>query len=148
MSFSAAGPHSAPEQGQVCSRPARPRRYCRPAAPMCLDLTDRWWSETEGPDIEEGGGYSLAAAACMGLKLHFARYPDRAPFQRPDPGQPDRALTDLLTALAATLGRRQPRLRLCTKLWSKSTAFWVQWTASWRHTRRQTGCVSSRPASR
>ena len=42
-------------------------------------------------------------------RLAFALNPDPAPFQRPDPRQPARSLTDLLTALAAILGRRQPR---------------------------------------
>ena len=45
----------------------------------------------------------------FGIKLHSARYPDQAPFQLPDPRQPARSLNDLLTALAAVLGRRQPR---------------------------------------
>ena len=42
------------------------------------------------------------------MKLHSARFPDPAPFQLPDPRRPARSLTDLLTALAAILGRRQP----------------------------------------
>ena len=45
----------------------------------------------------------------LGIKLHSARYPDLAPFQLPDPRQAIRSLIDLLTALAATLGKRQPR---------------------------------------
>ena len=71
-------------------------------------MTHRWWSGTEGLDIEEGDVYSLAAAADIGIKLHSARYLDQAPSQLPDPRQPARSLTDLLTALAASLGRRQP----------------------------------------
>ena len=74
-----------------------------------LDLTRRWWSGTEGPDIEEGDAYPLAAAASICIELHSASFPDPAPFQLPDPRQPARSLTDLLTALAAILGRRQPR---------------------------------------
>ena len=30
-----------------------------------LDLTHGWWSETEGPDIEEEDVYSVAAAASL-----------------------------------------------------------------------------------
>ena len=45
----------------------------------------------------------------IGIKLHSARYPDTAPLQLPVFVQPARSLTDLLTALAATLGRRHPR---------------------------------------
>ena len=73
-----------------------------------LDLTYRWWSEAEGPDIDEGDVCPLAAAAYVCIKLHSARYPDPAPFQLPDPQQLARSLTDLLTTLAAFLGRRQP----------------------------------------
>ena len=49
--------------------------------------------------------------AHIGIKLHSASYPDPVPFLRPDPRQPRQpaySSTDLLTALAATLGRRQP----------------------------------------
>ena len=60
-----------------------PRRYCRAAAPLPAlrsaagpDPHHRWWSETDGPDIEEEDVYSLAAAAHIGIKLHSARYPD------------------------------------------------------------------------
>ena len=81
--------------------------HCPLFALQLLDLTHRWWSESEGPDIEEGDVCSHAAAACIFIKLHSARYPDPAPLQLPDPRQPARS--DLLTALAATLGRRQPR---------------------------------------
>ena len=45
----------------------------------------------------------------LSTKLHSARYPDPAPVQLPDPQQLARSLTDLLTALAAILGKRQPR---------------------------------------
>ena len=102
--------HSAAEvqQGQLCSSPARPRRCCALLSQQLLHLTYRWWSESEGPDIEEGDVSSLAAAAYIRIKLHSARYPDPAPFQLPDPQQPARSLTDLLTTLAAILGRRQP----------------------------------------
>ena len=73
-----------------------------------LDLTHRWWSEAEGPDIDVNDVYPLAAAAYICIKLHSARYPDPAPLQLPDPRQPARSLTDLLTTLAAVLGRREP----------------------------------------
>ena len=45
-----------------------------------------------------GDVFTFAAAACIGIKLHSARYPDPAPFLRQDPRQPARSLTDLLTA--------------------------------------------------
>ena len=84
--------------------------HCSLLALLLLDLTYRWWSESEGPDIEEGDVFASAAAAKIGIKLHSARYPDPAPFLRadPQPRQPARSLTDLRTALAATIGRRQP----------------------------------------
>ena len=53
--------------------------------------------------MEEGDVYPPAAAAHIRIKLHSARYPDPAPFLLPDLPQPARSLTDLLTALAATL---------------------------------------------
>ena len=37
--------------------------HCSLLALQLLDLTHRWWSESEGPDIEEEDVYSLAAAA-------------------------------------------------------------------------------------
>ena len=40
--------------------------HCPLFALQLLDLTHRWWSESEGPDIEEGDVYSLAAAAYIG----------------------------------------------------------------------------------
>ena len=64
--------------------------------------------EAEDPDTDVNDIYTLAAAAYICIKLHSAKYPDRAPFHLPDPRQPARSLTDLLTALAAILGRRQP----------------------------------------
>ena len=48
------------------------------------------------------------AAAYVCIKLHSTRYPDRASFQLPDPRQPA-CSTDLLTAVADILGRRQNR---------------------------------------
>ena len=54
---------------------------CPLFALQLLDLTHRWWSESEGSDIEEGNVHFLAAAAYIGIKLHSARYPDPAPFQ-------------------------------------------------------------------
>ena len=78
--------------------------HCPLFALQLLDLTHRRWSESQGPDIEEGDVYSLLA-----LKLHSVRNPDLTPFQLSDPRQPARSVTDLLTALAATLGKRQPR---------------------------------------
>ena len=47
-----------------------------------------WWSETGGPDNEEGDVYFLGAATCICIKLHSARDPDPAPLQFPDPRQP------------------------------------------------------------
>ena len=73
-----------------------------------LHLTHRWWSEAEGSDIEVNDIYLLAAQAYTCIKLHSARYPEPVPFQLLDPRQPARSLTDLLTALAAILDRRQP----------------------------------------
>ena len=85
--------------------------HCSLVALQVLDLTHTCWSEYEGPGNEEEDVFTHAAAAYIGIKLHSARYPDPAPFLRPDPQQPRHpvgSLTDLLTALAATLGRRQP----------------------------------------
>ena len=73
-----------------------------------LDLTHRWWSEAEGPDIDVNDVYPLAAADYISIKLYSAKYTDLAPFQLPDLRQPARSLTDLLTTLAAFPGRRQP----------------------------------------
>ena len=112
MSLSAAGSRSFPEvqQGQVCSPPATADLPLHSAlfSQQLLDLTHRWWSEAESPDIDVNDVYPLAAAAYICIKLHPARYPDPAPFQLPDPRQLARSLTDLLTTLAAILGRRQP----------------------------------------
>ena len=44
-------------------------RHCPLFALQLLDLTNRWWSESEGPDIEEGIFYSPAAAAYVGIEL-------------------------------------------------------------------------------
>ena len=82
--------------------------HCALFSEQPLDLTQRWWSETEGTDIEEGDVHPLAAAAQICNKLHSARHPDLAPFQLPDPRQRPRSLTGITTAPAATLGRRQP----------------------------------------
>ena len=60
------------------------------------DLTHRW-SEAEGPDIDVGDVYPLATAVYICINLHSARYPDPASPQLPDPQQPARSLTDLLT---------------------------------------------------
>ena len=54
----------------------------------------------------------LAAVAYICIKLHSARYPDPAPYQLPDPRQPARSVTDLLTTLAAILGRTPASQRL------------------------------------
>ena len=74
-----------------------------------LDLTHRWCTEREDPDVDINDVQPLAAAVYSHNKLFSARYPDPAPFQLPDPRQPARSLTDLLTATAALLARRQPR---------------------------------------
>ena len=73
-----------------------------------LDLTPRWWTERADTDIDINDIHSLAAAVYIHIKLHSERYPGPAPFQLPDPLQPARSLTDLLTAIAALLARRQP----------------------------------------
>ena len=78
--------------------------HCPLFALQLLDLTQRWWSESEDPDVEEVDVDPLAAAAYISIKLHSARYPDPAPFQHPDPRQPARFLTDLF------LSRRQRRI--------------------------------------
>ena len=73
-----------------------------------LDLTHRWWAEREDLDIDIDHVHPLAAAVYIHIKLHSARYPDPAQFQLPDPRQPARSLTDLLTVIAALLAWRQP----------------------------------------
>ena len=73
-----------------------------------LDLTHRWWAERADTGIDINDIHHLAAAVHIHTKLHPERYPDPAPFQLPDPRQPARSLTDLLTVLVAILGRRQP----------------------------------------
>ena len=40
--------------------------HCSLLALQLLDLTHRWWSESEGPDIEEGDVFTLAAT-CIGI---------------------------------------------------------------------------------
>ena len=98
-----------------------------------LDLTHRWWSEAEGPTSMWVMSIPLRRRLICALNC-TPRYPDPAPFQLPDPQQPARSLTDLLTTLAAILGRSQPhnvsasalRLRLCMKLWPKNIASWSQ----------------------
>ena len=80
---------------------------CSLLALQLLDLTHRGWSETEGLEIEEGDVFTLATAAQIGIKLHSTRRTDPPPFLRPDLRQRACSLTDLLTVLAATLGRRQ-----------------------------------------
>ena len=86
-----------------------PRLTCRSTARF--SLCSCWTSPTgvglspRAPALRRGMSSPLRQR-----KLHSARYPDPAPFLRPDPQQPwqpTRPLTDLLTALAATLGRRQ-----------------------------------------
>ena len=72
-----------------------------------LDLTHRWWTERADTDIDIKDIHRLAAAVYIHMKLHSERYPGRAPFQLPDPLQPARSLTDLLTAVAALLARRK-----------------------------------------
>ena len=41
--------------------------HCSLLALQLLDLTHRGWSETEGPEIEEGDVFTLAAAAQIGI---------------------------------------------------------------------------------
>ena len=66
--------------------------------------THRWWSEAEDPDTGVNDVYPLVAAAYICIEMHSARYPDPAPCQLPDPRQPARSLTDLLTTRSC--GRR------------------------------------------
>ena len=68
-------PHSVAEvqQGQVCAHLLRDLASTAPSAlfsQQLLDLTCRWWSEAEGPDIDVNDVYSLAAAAKICIKLH------------------------------------------------------------------------------
>ena len=114
MSLGAAGSHSVVEVARRKSaRLLRDLAATADLPPHCvlfsqqlLDLTHRWWSEAEDPDMDDV--YPLAAAAEICIKLHTTRYPDLAPLRLPDPRQPARSLTDLLTALAGFLDRRQP----------------------------------------
>ena len=82
MSLSAAEPHSASEASVLILRDLDATADLPPHCPLfalqLLDLTHRWWSESEGPDIEEVDVFSLAAAT--GIQLHSARNPDPAPF--------------------------------------------------------------------
>ena len=73
-----------------------------------LDLTHRWWSETEGPTSRRGMSTPWRQRLVFALnctppgtltRLHSS-------FQTLNTWP---ALTDLLAALAATVGRRQPR---------------------------------------
>ena len=75
-------------------------------AQQMLDLTHRWWTEREDPDIDVNDVYTFAAAVYIHIKLHSARYPDPAPFHLPDPRQSARSFTDLLTAIVALLAKR------------------------------------------
>ena len=87
--------------------------HCPLFAVQLVDLTHRRWSESEGPDVEEGEVFTLAAAAYFGIKLHSARYPDPAPFLPPDLRQPARSLTDLLTGSCRYSGQA-PTLQRAT----------------------------------
>ena len=74
-----------------------------------LDLTHRRWTERADTDI----GHQRYPSPCsravyIHIKLHSEGVPGPAPFQLPDPLQPACSLTDLLTAIAALLTRRQP----------------------------------------
>ena len=73
-----------------------------------LDLTHRWWTEREDPDIDITDVHPLAAAVYSHIMLRSARYPDPARFQLPDTPLEARSLTDLLAAVAALLAGRQP----------------------------------------
>ena len=69
-----------------------------------LDLTHRWWR----PDIDVNDVYPWRlqftfASNCIPQGILIRRQ-----FQLPDPREPARSLTDLLTAIAALLVRRQP----------------------------------------
>ena len=56
------------------------RFFCQ----QLLDLTHRWWTEREDPDIDINGVHHLAAAVYIRIKVHSTRYPDLVPFQLPD----------------------------------------------------------------
>ena len=99
--------------------------HCPLFALQLLDLTHRWWSETEGPDIEEGDAYSLAAAAYVYIKLHYAGYLARLhiSFRTLGSRSFSQGLLPLFWAGAnlATC-RLCTRLRLCMKLRPSNTA--------------------------
>ena len=93
VSLSAAAPHSAAEiqtgTGDRCgyllryfAATADLPLHCALFSRRLLDVTHRWCSETEGPDIEEGDVYSLAAAAYICINCTPPGTPDPAPFQR------------------------------------------------------------------
>ena len=93
--------------------------HCALFSQQLLDLTHRWWSETEGPDIEE----VMSMPWQQWFTLHSARYPDPAPFQLPDTRQraaPSLTFSRLLPPFRAganlTTRRLCIRLRLCMKL--------------------------------
>ena len=92
-----------------------------------LDLTHRGWSETEGPDNEEGDVFTLAAAAYVGIELHSRPGFIPALGSRPALSLTSSRLLPLLWA-GANLATCHlcTRLRLCTKLWSEDTAFWIE----------------------
>ena len=93
------------------SRPPQPCRGPRGASVLTSCVTSPLLPtcrltgvEAEDPDIVVNDIYTLPAAdyICK-KKKQSARYPDLAPCQDPDPQQPSRSLTDLLTTLAANL---------------------------------------------
>ena len=53
--------------------------HCPLVALQLVDLTHRWWSESEGPALR----MEIPLPCGSGIELHPARYPDPAPFQLP-----------------------------------------------------------------
>ena len=74
-------------------------RFCR----LC-----NFWTRLKGDGEREQIPTLTSTIHPLDIKLHSERYPDPTPSQLPDPLQPARSLTNLLTAIAALLTRRQP----------------------------------------
>ena len=66
------------------------------------------WTERADTDIDINDIQPLAVAGSIHTKLQSERCPGPAPFQLPDPLQPACSLTDLLTAVATLVAKRQP----------------------------------------
>ena len=123
-------------------------------AQQLVDLTHRWWSESEGPDIDGRDVYSLAAAAYVGIKLHSVRYPEPAHFSFQTPGsRPASSPTFSQLSLLFSAGASLTTFRLCTqprqstKLLPMIIASWSQCSGCWGLTHREIGHDSSKYAS-